>query len=191
MEVVAKSADGEEAVKLTKQLMPDVAIIDISMPRMGGIEAIELIKKACPKIAILALSAYDYESYVLASLQAGASGYLLKDTPIVKLLSAIRMVHEGQGAVLYLGSNEAIKDRLRYDRTESDIRQKMHARELEVLKLAAKGLGNKEIAKRLGISERTIQSHFMNVFKKLGVNSRAGAVLAALRRGWLTLEDLP
>jgi DNA-binding NarL/FixJ family response regulator len=191
MEVVAKSADGEEAVKLSKQLMPDVAIIDIAMPRMGGIEAIELIKKACPKIAILALSAYDYESYVLASLQAGASGYLLKDTPIVKLLSAIRMVHEGHGAVLYLGSNEAIKDRLRYDRTESDIRQKMHARELEVLKLAAKGLGNKEIAKRLGISERTIQSHFMNVFKKLGVNSRAGAVLAALRRGWLTLEDLP
>ncbi len=93
LEVVARSADGPNTVSLAKELNPDVAIIDVSMPGLNGIEAARQVKEACPKTAIIMVSAYDYESYVLASLQAGAVGYLLKDTPVRELVSAIRMVH--------------------------------------------------------------------------------------------------
>ena len=170
--------------------MPDVAVIDIAMPKVNGIEAARQIKAACPTIAILMVSAFDYESYVLASLQAGAAGYMLKNAPVSELISAIRLVRTGE-AVFDL---KAVSKVLRHIDEESEGRRgpaKLYRRELEVLRLAAKGSSNRTIAEELGLSERTVQTHMVNIFRKLGVTSRTEAVLHALKEGWLTVNDLP
>ncbi len=191
MEVVAKAADGEETVRLAKQLLPDVAIIDVAMPKLNGIEAARQIKAACPTTAIFMVSAYGYESYLLASVRAGAAGYLLKNAPVGELISAVRSVRSGE-AVFDL---KAIGKILARVATEEGGERKglgrLHQRELQILKIAAKGLSNKHIAEQLGIGERTVQTHMFNIFRKLEVGSRTEAVLHALREGWLTLDDLP
>jgi len=191
MEVVATSADGEEAVSLAKQLRPDVVIIDVAMPKLNGIEAAKQIKAACPETAILMVSAYGYESYLLASLQAGASGYMLKSSPLRELANAVRSVHGGQ-AVFDLKAAGKVLHRLATDQGAGAIGpQRLHPRELQVLRLTAKGFSNKEIASELDISDRTVQTHLVRIFRELGVSSRTEAVLHALREGWLTLDELP
>lgn len=191
LEVVAKPVDGAEAVDLAKELRPDVAILDIAMPNLNGVEAAKQIKNTCPNTAILMVSAYDYDSYILASLRAGAAGYLLKNTPINEMINAIRLVHVGE-AVLDL---KAVGKVLRYLAIEEDEERRdievLHHRELEILKQAAKGKSNKAIGEGLVISERTVQTHMVHIFQKLGVGSRTEAVLRALKEGWLTLDDLP
>ena len=191
LECVAISADGTEAVKLAKELRPDVAIIDVSMPNLDGIKATEQIKAACPDTAVLMVSAFDYQSYVLASLQAGASGYMSKDRPLHELISAIRLVRGGD-SILDLKATDTIVhcliDSGRGSKTGFD---ELQSRELDVIKLAAKGMSSKDIADELFISERTVQTHLINIFRKLGVNTRTQAVLHALRKGWITLNDAP
>lgn len=191
IEVVAKAATSEETVRLAKDLMPDVAIIDVAMPSFNGIEAARQIKGACPTICILMLSAFGYESYLLASLRAGAAGYLLKTTPPRELVSAVRSVDTGEAVF----NMKAISKTLRHLTAEESEQKKgageLHHRELEVLKLAAKGMSNAKIATELCISDRTVQTHMFNIFGKLTVGSRTEAVLRALREGWLTLDDLP
>lgn len=190
MDVVGMAADGEEAIRLAKELGPDVAILDVTMPGLNGIGAARQIKAARPQTAILMVSAYDYESYVLASLRAGAVGYLLKSTSLQDLITAVRLVHSGAG-VFDAKAIGKIARRLGGDEGEE---QKdfhgLHPRELEVIRLAAKGASNKEIATELVVSERTVQAHMVNIFKKLGVDSRTEAVLRALKEGWLILSDL-
>jgi len=191
LECVAKPADGEEAVRLAKELLPDVAIIDIAMPKLNGIEAVKQIKAAHPATAILIVSAFSYESYILASLRAGAAGYLLKSTSLRELTNAIRSVHAGE-AVFDFRATSKILRRLADDKGEERRNlEELYPRELEVLRLAGKGLSNKEIARELVISERTVQTHLVNIFRKLDVGSRTEAVLHALKEGWLTLDDLP
>jgi two-component system, NarL family, response regulator LiaR len=191
LKVVATPVDGEQAVKLSKELQPDVAILDVSMPKLNGIEAAKQIKAACPHTAILMLSAYGFEPYLIASLQAGVSGYLLKSSPVSELTRAIRSVHDGQAIFDF----EAVKKVLRGLGTGlsggHEKAQGLHHRELEVLRLAAKGISNKDIALRMGIGNRTVQTHLLRIFTKLGVNSRTEAVFHALKQGWLTLDDLP
>lgn len=190
IEVIARAQDGEEAVRLAEELVPDVAILDIAMPEVDGIKAAQQINVTCPTTAVLMLSAFDYESYVLASMRAGAAGYMLKSSPVIELISAVRLLHTGEAVfdmktvsqvLRHLGDGEAGK--------ESPL--ELHQRELEVLRLAARGASNREIGEELGISERTIQSHMVNIFRKLGVGSRTEAVLHALREGWINLNDLP
>ncbi|MFC1864806.1 response regulator [Chloroflexota bacterium] len=190
LECIAKSEDGVEAARLAKELQPDVAIIDVSMPNLNGIEVAKQIKAACAKTAILMISGFEYHSYILASLQAGATGYMSKSAPLDEIVSAIHLVHRG-GSVIDLKTTENIVQRLS-SRDISDKRdsEQLQSREQEVIKLAAKGLSNKEIASQLFISERTVQTHLVNIFKKLGVNSRTQAVLNALKKGWLTLDNL-
>jgi len=191
LEVVAQATDGEESVSLAWKLRPDVAIIDIAMPGLSGIEAAKHIKEACPTTAILMLSAYDYESYVLTSLRAGAIGYLLKDVSLFELVDAVRMVHGGN-AVFNLKATGDIFNRITADSIlERSHHGRLHDRELQVLRLLAKGMSNKDIAIELTISERTIQTHLANIFEKLGVGSRTEAALHALKKGWLSLDDLP
>jgi DNA-binding NarL/FixJ family response regulator len=191
IEVVAQAADGKEAIKLAKELLPDVAIIDVVMPGVGGIEATRQIKAACPATAILMVSAYAYEAYILASLQAGAAGYLLKNALSSQLVNAIRLVHGGEAVFNFKAISKSMR-RIIGDKGElKGSLEGLHRRELEVLKLAAKGLSNKEIAAELFISERTVQTHLVNIFRKLKVGSRTEAVLHALKEGWLTLDDLP
>ena len=190
LECIAKSTDGVETIKLAKELEPDVAIIDVSMPNLNGIEAAKQIKAACPTTAVLMISGFEYQSYIVASLQAGARGYMSKNAPLNEIVSAIRLVHKG-GSVLDLKDTDKVVRYLtaRGGSNKIDFEQ-LQSRELEVLKLAAKGMSNKEIAKELFISERTVQTHLVNIFRKLGVGSRTQAVLDGLRKGWLTLDNL-
>jgi RNA polymerase sigma factor (sigma-70 family) len=190
IEIVAKPNDGREAIDLAKELLPDVAIIDVIMPNINGIEAAKQISLACPNTAILMVSAYDCETYVDASLQAGASGYLSKRIPIRELINAIRLVHIGEAVfslktivrTSHLNSNATVIKKAT---------KHLCPREKEVLKLAAKGLSNKEIAKELGISYYTIQTHMVNIFKKLGVKSRTEAIFYAIKNGWFLPNEFP
>jgi two-component system, NarL family, response regulator LiaR len=191
IEVVATPGDGEEAVDLANKLKPKVIVMDISMPKMNGIEAAKLIKSSRPEIAILMVSAYSYQSYVLASLRAGAAGYLLKNAPLQELTKAIRLVSSGEGVFDMKVTGNLLRH-LAADKVEmrKDM-EELHPRELQILSSAAKGMGNKEIAGELEISERTVQTHLVNIFRKLRVGSRTEAVLQGLKQGWLTLDDLP
>jgi DNA-binding NarL/FixJ family response regulator len=191
MEVVAEAGDGEEAVQLATRQRPDVAIMDIAMPRLNGIEATRQIKALRPATAVLVLTAYDDDQYVFALLEAGAAGYLLKDVHADELIRAIRAVHAGE-SVLHPAIARKVINRFAQPadrRAEESTLDQLTERELEVLKLAAKGMTNREIASELVISVRTVQVHLSNIFSKIGVGSRTEAVLHALRQGWITLED--
>ncbi len=189
VEVVAEAASGEEAVEATKRLHPDIAIMDIAMPGMGGIEATRAIKVSCPETAVLVLSAYDDEPYLMKLLEVGAAGFLLKNVHGQELISAIRAVSRGE-SVLQPSIAEKIMLRMSSQiESQQSMTDLLSEREFEVLRLAAKGLPNKEIARRLGLSIRTVHSHLANIFMKMQVGSRTEAVLQALRQSLLSLQD--
>lgn len=189
LEVVAEAASGEEAVEAVRRLRPDIAIMDIAMPGMGGIEATRAIKADCAETAILVLSAYDDEPYLVALLEVGAAGFLLKNVNGSELVEAIRAVARGE-AVLQPALAERVMRRLS-TRPTSPQRPPdlLSEREFAVLRLAARGLANKEIARRMNLSIRTVHSHLANIFMKMHVGSRTEAVLLALRQGMISLQD--
>ncbi|HID90231.1 MAG TPA: response regulator transcription factor [Anaerolineae bacterium] len=191
LEVVAEAGDGEEAVRLAALHRPDVVVIDMAMPRLNGIEATRRIKTDSPGTAVLVLTAYDDEQYIFAFLEAGAAGYLLKDVSTQDLIRAIRAVHSGESVLHPTVARKVVDYFFRKARgtPPGEAAEALTSREMEVLRLAAKGMTNREIADRLHISVRTVQVHLSNIFGKLGVGSRTEAVLYALRKGWLTLED--
>jgi len=191
LEVVAEAGDGEEAVRLAKSQRPDVAIVDIAMPKLSGIEATKQIKALCPATAVLILTAYDDDQYIYALLEAGAAGYLLKNVRRRDLIEAVRAVNAGE-SVLHPVIARKVLDRLARPSdkpSEDGTLEPLTERELEVLKLAAKGMSNRDIARHLNLSIRTVQAHLSTVFNKMQVGSRTEAVVQALQRGWLTLED--
>ena len=193
MEVVGEAGDGEEAVNLATSLKPDVVIMDISMPKMDGIEATRLIKAACPTISVLALSAYDDDQFVFSLLEAGAAGYLLKSVRGRELLDAIRAVYSGE-SVLHPSIARKVLNRFVSASGKPEGKEPsgmLSDREMEVLKLAAKGLSNQDIAEKLCLSIRTVQGHLGHIFNKLQVGSRTEAVVRALKEGWVTLDDVP
>jgi DNA-binding NarL/FixJ family response regulator len=189
IEVIATAVDGDEAVSLAKELLPDVVIIDVAMPNLNGIEAAKQINVACSNTAILILSAFDYEQYMIAALQAGAAGYLLKSIPMPHLINAIRLLYVGEGVFdLNVGNN--VLRRLAIESEKMIGPAGLSHQQVQVLKLGAKGLSNKEIASELVLSERTVKTHMINIFRKLGVNSRTEAVSRAVKDGWLISDDL-
>jgi NarL family two-component system response regulator LiaR len=193
LQVVAEAGDGEQAVQLATEHRPDIIIMDISIPKLNGIEATRQIKAANPAASVLVLTAYDDDQYVFAFLEAGAAGYLLKDVSTSDLIQAIRAVHEGE-SVLHPAVARKVIDYFACHPNgggdvKSDTLERLTDREMEVLALAGKGMTNREIAADLTISIRTVQVHLSNVFSKLSVGSRTEAVLYALRKGWLSLED--
>src|SRR5438874_13030578 len=189
VEVVAEAASGEEALEAAKRLKPDIAIMDIAMPGMGGIEATRAIKVSCPETAVLVLSAYDDEPYLMALLEVGAAGFLLKNVHGQELIQAIRAVARGE-SVLQPSIAEKMMRRLS---ARPDLAPRstnlISEREFDVLLLAARGLPNKEIAARMGLSIRTVHSHLANIFMKMQVGSRTEAILLALRQGLISLQD--
>lgn len=189
--VVAEASDGREAVALAEQHHPDVAVVDISMPVMSGIEATKAIKQVSPRTAILVFTAYDYDEYVFAILEAGAAGYLLKNVRGSELVDAVRRVYAGE-SVLHPAIAKKVVNRVAQQASSQEAEgESLTDRELEVLRLAAGGLSNRQIADRLMVSPRTVQSHMANIFGKLQVGSRTEAVMMGLRKRWITLKDIP
>jgi len=189
MEVIVQAGDGEQAAKLAADLHPDVAILDVSMPKLNGVQAAKTIKTVSPHTAVLILSAYGHEPYVIGAIEAGASGYLLKDARVWELVSAVRSVHAGETVLDPTAARKVFSRLSRASGMGGDESRRLHPRELEVLKLAAKGMSNKDIANALSISVRTVQSHLVNIYSKLDVSSRTEAVTRALKEGWIILED--
>jgi DNA-binding NarL/FixJ family response regulator len=187
--VVGEAQDGDEAVQKVALFSPDVVLMDVSMPGMNGVEATKRIKKSAPKTAVLALSAFDDDQYVFALLEAGAAGYLLKNVRGAQLVESVLHVAAGE-SVLHPDLHAKVMRRIgEQSRMGGHEDERLTGREVEVLKLASKGLSNKEIARRLVISTRTVQVHLANIFQKLEVGSRTEAVLHALRAGIIALAD--
>lgn len=191
MEVVGEAEDGVEAVELAGRLKPDVIIMDIKMPRASGIEATREIKKFLPSAAVLILTAYDYDEYVFAMLEAGAAGYMLKSIGGEELVQAIRSVYSGE-PVLHPRVLAKMLGRFKAPPASSPthLSEMLTEREIEVMRKAAQGKSNKDIAKDLSISVRTVQAHLRSIFNKLGVGSRCEAVVRCLKTNWLTVDDL-
>jgi len=189
MEVVAEAGDGAEAVKLASELKPDVAVMDIVMPKLNGIEATRKIKEIAPQIAILILTAYDDDEYVLGLLDAGAAGYLLKSARGCDLAGAIRAVKSGESVLHPKIIAKLLKRAMTAPVKERKASDLLSERELEVLRLVTLGMSNKEIAEKLFLSQRTVKAHLTNIFNKLNVASRSEAIVKGLQWGLVTLEN--
>jgi DNA-binding NarL/FixJ family response regulator len=192
IEVVGEASNGEEAVELVTRLHPDIALIDIAMPKVNGIEATRRIKENYPGTAVLILSAYDNDQYIFALLEAGAAGYLLKNVRGIDLTNAVRAVCAGE-AVLHPTIASKVFNHFTVSGQKPPEKvpaQDISEREMDVLKLAAKGMSNQEIAEELFLSRRTVQAHLASIFRKMDVGSRTEAILQALRKGWLALDDV-
>lgn len=192
LKVVGEASDGAEAVKMAVDLKPDIILMDIAMPIVDGIEATKQIKTQCPDINILILSAYDDDQFIFKLLQAGASGYILKDVQGHEMIAVVRAVYHGE-FVLHPLIAHKVKSRFTLSSVESPAQtsiEGLNARENELLKLIIRGYSNKEIATEMGLSLRTVQGNVQEIFKKLGVNSRTKAVINALKKKLVTLEDI-
>ncbi|HEY7350059.1 MAG TPA: response regulator transcription factor [Ktedonobacterales bacterium] len=189
VQVIAEAASGIEAVAAVEQGRPDVVIMDIAMPGGNGIEATRSIKQLSPQTAVLALTAYDDDQYVMALLEAGAAGFLLKNVHGRELVEAVRAVHRGEPILDTAVAARVLRRMAGGTPSNALPEAALSDREMEVLREAARGLPNKEIARRMGLSVRTVHTHLGNIFGKLQVGSRTEAVLQALRRGWIRLEE--
>jgi len=193
LEVVAEAGDGEETVELTTRLKPDIAIIDIAMPKVDGIEATKQIKVSCPAVAVLILTAYDDEQFIFSLLEAGAAGYLLKSVRGRELVDAVRATYAGESVLHPLVARKILNRFV--PPSGGPEGEKPHEvlseREMDVLRLATKGLSNRDIGEELCLSPRTVQGHLGHIFNKLNVSSRTEASLRAVKEGWVTLNDLP
>jgi DNA-binding NarL/FixJ family response regulator len=179
-EVLGEAADGAEAVRLAERLAPDVILMDLRMPQVDGVTAIAELARRGVTARVLVLTTFDTDSDVLPAIEAGATGYLLKDAPRSELFRAVRAAARGE-AVL----SPSVATRL-LGQVRAPAQDELSRRELEVLELVARGSTNREAAARLFISEATVKTHLLHVYAKLGVNDRAAAVAEAFDRGLLT-----
>ena len=178
LELVAEAEDGRQAVTSFREHMPDVVLMDLRMPGMDGVAAIRAIRSEFPDARILALTTYEGDVDIHRALEAGARGYLLKDMLLTDVLAAIRAVHRGERVI-----PPVVAARL----AEFTPRADLTAREVEVLQLVARGLSNPAVARAIGRTDETVKLHLKNIFAKLGVADRTGAVTVALSRGILHL----
>jgi NarL family two-component system response regulator YdfI len=190
IEVAGEAADGAAAVRLVEEAQPDVVLLDIRMPGMDGLEALEHIRASSPRIAVVILTTYNEDAFLLRGLQAGACGYLLKDCPLETLLHAIRAAARGETLlqpemVTRLLKAHAVPTASPPAATRAANKPRFTERELEILAAIARGERSKEIAARLGLTRRTIETYLTTIYLKLEVDSRAAAVAVALEQGLL------
>jgi NarL family two-component system response regulator LiaR len=183
LEIIGEAANGQQAIKLTGELQPDIVLMDLLMPVMGGVEAITVIRREFPDVEVIALTSVLEDKAVIDAIRAGAIGYLLKDTEADELIRAIKAAAAGQVQL----SPQAAARLMREVRTP-DSPESLTERETEVLRLLATGLSNKEIAQELVIGEKTVKTHVSNILAKLNIRSRTQAALYAARIG---LVELP
>jgi DNA-binding NarL/FixJ family response regulator len=179
LEVVGEAATGGEALALVPRVRPDVALVDLRMPELDGVATIRALRERHPDVRVLVLTTFDSDRDVVSAIEAGATGYLLKDAPRAELFRAIRAAARGE-AVLAPAAATRLVGQLRQPATPP-----LTARELQVLRLIAKGATNREVASRLHVSEATVKTHLVHAFGKLGVSDRTAAVAVALERGLL------
>lgn len=184
IQVLAEAGDGEEAKALIQEHQPDVAVLDIQMPGASGIEVTRWVRAHLPQVGVLILTAYDDDPYVMAVLQAGANGYVLKTAKTHDLIQAVRDVHEGKSA-LDPGITRKLMANI-FNRRDKPPVEPLTDRELDVLRLAAKGFTNKAIGVQLSISDRTVQGHLAHIFAKLQATSRTEAVMRGVSLGWIS-----
>lgn len=184
MQVVAEAADGESACRLAAELGPEVVVMDVSMPGLGGARATEQIRRARPEVRVLALTVHEDRGYLQQLLQAGAAGYLLKRAAADDLIHALRAVAAG-GSYIDPSLAGRVLGTLIGHSSLSATAPPLSDREGEVLRLIARGFTNREIAARLDVSVKTVETHKARAMEKLGVHSRAGIVEHAIRAGWL------
>ena len=180
--VVGEAVDGADAVKLALSLKPDVVLMDIKMPNLDGIEATRRIVSENPKIKVLMLTTFEADNHVIQSLKAGASGYVLKDSQAGAIVSSILAVVAGERVMASAVANRVL-EMLTGATTPKEFYDGLTAREVEILKMLATGMANKQIAYKLGISEKTVRNHVSNMYEKLDIYDRAQAVLYAVRKG--------
>ena len=185
IEVVGEAGDGQQAVELVVALQPDVVVMDVAMPELSGVEATKRIRSLAPTVRVLALTAYDDEPYIFGLLDAGVTGYMLKTAESREIVRAVRATASGQAALDPAVASRVVARALHPPAPVEALTE----RELEILRLAARGLTNKQIGADLNISDRTVQNHLANTYAKLEVASRTEAVTAALQRGLIRLGD--
>jgi DNA-binding NarL/FixJ family response regulator len=178
MEVVAEAENGLEAVEAYRRCQPDVVVLDLRMPKQNGIETIRILREAFGPVHLLVFSNYASGDEVFQAIKAGASGFVVKEMPLERLLEAIRKVHQGE---------QYIPDEIS-KRISGRVLSQLSAREVEVLRLIARGLSNKEIGATLNVVEATVKVHVTNILAKLGVCDRTQAILAAVKRAIIQLE---
>jgi DNA-binding NarL/FixJ family response regulator len=192
IEVVGEASDGDEAVKSAEELVPDVVLMDVRMPKKSGIEATRAIAEVLPTARIVMLTVSDEEDDLYDAIKAGAAGYLLKEISIEEVAGAIRQVVDGQSLITPSMASKLLAEftnlAKKADARQAVISPKLTTRELEVLKLVAQGMSNKEIAAELYISENTVKNHVRNILEKLHLHSRMEAVVYAVREKILELE---
>jgi DNA-binding NarL/FixJ family response regulator len=198
LEVIMEIADGEEALRLIKQLAPSVVIMDINLPRMNGLQVTRELKQVVPEVAVIMLTAYHDDEQIFHAVRAGAAAYFPKDITPRRLIEAVRQVSKGN----YVIDDEVLDkpevatwllsqfDKVAYvDGLPNEMFAPLSPREMEILQHIARGQSNKEVAYELGISRQTVKNHMTSILRKLAVNDRTQAALYAVRRGWIRLHD--
>ncbi|MDY7039799.1 MAG: response regulator transcription factor [Chloroflexota bacterium] len=198
LEVVGEVDDGEDALRVVRELTPDVVLMDINLPSMNGLQVTRNLKADLPGIAVIALTAYHDEEQVFHAIRAGAAAYYPKDVTPSNLVDAVRQVADGHYVI---EDNVLDKPQVaawlleEFDQLEGvwcdadELFMPLSPREMEILQLITRGMSNKEIARELGISHQTVKNHMTSILRKLAVNDRTQAALYALRRGWVRLQD--
>jgi DNA-binding NarL/FixJ family response regulator len=188
LDLVGQASDGQEAVQIASEVVPDVVLMDIRMPKITGIEAARQMKEVAPSAKIVMLTISDEEEDLFEAIRAGASGYLLKDIPLDELADSVRAVHGGQSLINPSMAGKLLTEFATLARRDAEDEPAKHApapklteREMEVLRLVARGMNNRDIAKELFISENTVKNHVRNILEKLQIHSRMEAVMIAVR----------
>ncbi len=184
--VVGEARNGLEAVERARALRPHVILMDLRMPELDGVEAMRRIREEDPEVSFIVLTTYDSDEYIFQAIEAGAKGYLLKDASREELFQAVRAVHRGE-SLIQPGVAARVLDRFAQLSRQTVEAELLSEREVEVLRLMAQGAANKEIAASLSIGESTVKTHVTNIFQKLDVNDRTGAVTRALQKGIIKL----
>jgi len=189
-ECIGEATDGDNLLSLTRELVPDIVILDAYLPKLNGIESIVSIKKTNPETKVLILSDEVSESLVVSSVKAGAAACLSRNITGKELINTLDSIHAGEG-VFNLKTFQGILDHLiKSDGVKEETKEQIYPRELQVLKMVSKGMHNRQIAKELLLSERTVQNHLFNLFRKIKVKSRTEAVLYALNHGLIKGDEL-
>lgn len=186
--VVGQAGDGQSAIEQAVSLRPDLVLLDLSMPVMNGLDALREIKKKLPEVQVVVLTVSDDETNLLEAIKAGADGYLLKHLNSQAFLKALEGLQRGEAAITRMAAKKVMKNlaELSSQKEAAEPEAALSDREIEILKLVAEGCSNREISKRVSLSENTIKYHLKNILQKLNVHTRTEAAILAMRRGWIS-----